>query len=177
LKEITLLRHFRVKDDCPKKYFSSTEIDRWVQRYDTFALDYHDIALPLVDKVYTSALSRAKRSAKYLDLDYEESALFNEVSAKAFVDTSLKLPKSLWLFLGRVYWTMGWVKRSESKAETYARASEAVEILLALKEERILVLSHGFFMIVLAKELQRRGFRGALDRYPKNGKLYTFSEK
>jgi broad specificity phosphatase PhoE len=177
LKEIILLRHFRVKDGCEKKLFSSSEIDAWVELYDRYDLDYHDISLPKVEKVYTSALSRAKRSAEYLGVSYEENPLFNEVSAKAFVDTSFKFPKFLWLFLGRVYWTMGWVKRSESKAETFARAHKAVEMLLAQKEKRILLVSHGFFMIVLAKELQKRGFEGHLDSTPKNGKLYTFSEK
>jgi len=174
LKEITLLRHFRVKDSCEKKLFSSIEIDAWVDLYDTYDLDYHDISLSYHDRVYTSALSRAKRTAEYLGLEYEENALLNEVSAKAFIDTKWRFPKMLWLMVGRIYWSMGIVKRSESKKETLERARDVVDIMIGSKEETIMIVSHGFFMLVLSKELRLRGFEGEMDKHPKNGKPYLF---
>ncbi len=176
MKEVILLRHFRVKDGCEKKLFSSSEIDAWVALYDRYDLDYHDILLPKVERVYTSALSRAKRSAEYLGLVYREDALFNEVEAKAFVETRWKFPKFLWLFFGRILWTLNLVKRSESKADTLARVKEAVETIMIDSSERIMIVSHGFFMILLVQELRKNGFEGEMDSHPKNGKLYTFQK-
>jgi len=150
------------------------EIDAWVDLYDRGDLDYHDVALQKVEKVYTSALFRANRTARYLGLEYEENALFNEVEAKAFVNTSWRFPKLLWLFAGRILWSAGWVKKSESKKETLVRAKEALSLIMKDKSNSIMIVSHGFFMIVLAKELQKYGFEGEMDIHPKNGKPYTF---
>ncbi len=168
------MRHFRVKDGCEKKLFSSAEIDAWVDLYDTYDLDYHDVDVPKVDKVYTSALSRAKRSAEYVGLTYRENAVFNEVEAKAFMDTTWRFPKFLWLLFGRVLWSFDLVKRSERKEETLARVEEAVRLIMIDSSERIMIVSHGFFMILLVRELRKNGFDGEMDKHPKNGKLYTF---
>lgn len=172
--ELILLRHFRVLDTCDKRVFNTKEIDLWVERYDTFDLAYHDIVLPDVDKVYTSALSRAKRSAEHLSAMYESTPLLNEVSAKAFFDTKWRFPKLLWLLVGRVYWSFGWVRRSESKKETFQRARTVVEMLGDEKHARIMIVSHGFFMRVLEQVLKEQGFVGEMDRHPKNGKPYYF---
>ena len=170
------MRHFRVKEECEKKLFSSVEIDAWVDLYDTYDLNYHDTALPKLDKVYTSALSRAKRSAEYLGLAYVEDAVFNEVEAKAFMDTTWRFPKFLWLLFGRILWSLNLVKRSERKEETLARAQEAVRLIMIDSSARIMIVSHGFFMILLVRELRKNGFEGEMDSHPKNGKLYSFQK-
>ena len=174
---IHLLRHFKVLDDSDKKYFSSKEIDAWVEAYDEAPLDYHDIDLPEVESVYTSALLRAKRSADFLALSYESKALFNEVETKAFLTTSWRFPKLLWLVVGRSLWMLDLVTKSESKTEAHRRAKEAVDFILTQPKGSIMIVTHGFFMLLLAKELKLRGFKGKMDRHPKNAKLYTFSEK
>ena len=174
MKQITLLRHFRVKDSCEKKLFSSAELDEWVDLYDTYDLDYNDVSFESSQKVYTSALSRAKRTADYLGLNYKEDAIFNEVSTKAFIKTSWRFPKFLWLATGKILWLFNLMKLSESKKEVLQRASDAADIMIDSKEETIMIVSHGFFMLVLARELKKRGFLGEIDKHPKNGKIYTF---
>ncbi len=176
MKKIYLLRHFRVLDISDKKVFNSKEIDIWVERYDTFDLDFHSVDLPQIDEVITSELERAKRSAQHLNLTYKSTNLLNEVSAKACIDTKLKFPKILWLIIGRVYWSLGLVKRSEKKEETLERAKKVVDIFLASDARNIMAVSHGFFMIVLVSELKKRGFEGNMDIHPKNGKLYSFAK-
>lgn len=175
MKKIYLLRHFKVIDGCDKRVFNSHEIDVWVDRYDTFDLDFFGVELPHIDEVFTSELSRAKRSAQYLNLTYKSTDLLNEVSAKAFIDTKFKFPKMLWLLIGRMYWSFGWVKRSEKREETYERAKEVVDLLLKSNSKSIMTISHGFFMHIIAKELKKRGFNGIIDNHPKNGKIYMFS--
>lgn len=142
--------------------------------YDTYELDYHDVSFASPDKVYTSALSRAKGTAEHLGLEYEENALLNEVSAKAFVDTKWRFPKMLWLAVGRIYWSSGKVKKSESKEETFQRARDVVDIMIGSGDASIMIVSHGFFMRVLAMELRERGFEGEMDSHPKNAKPYLF---
>ena len=174
MKQIILLRHFRVKDSYEKKLFSSAELDEWVDLYDTYDLDYHNVSFEPSQKVYTSALSRAKRTADYLGLNYKEDAIFNEVSTKAFIKTSWRFPKFLWLVIGKILWQFNLMKLSESKKEVLQRASAAADIIIDSKEETIMIVSHGFFMLVLVRELKKRGFLGKIDKHPQNGKIYTF---
>jgi broad specificity phosphatase PhoE len=170
------MRHFKVDDKCHKLVFNSKEIDIWVDKYDQFSLIVKDIELPYIDKVYTSDLDRAKRSAKHLKVDFESNQLFNEVSTKAFINTNLKFPKIIWLIAGRVLWSLGFIKKSESKKQTYKRAKEAIDFLLKSNHEYVMIISHGFFMRALADELKHRNFEGKIDKAPKNGKIYTFTK-
>lgn len=174
LKTIYLMRHFKVDDACEKKVFNSKEIDVWVDRYDEFPLITKNLILPKIDKTYTSELNRSKRSAQYLKLTYESNILFNEVSTKTFIDTNFRFPKILWLITGRVLWSMGAIKRSETKKQTYKRAKEAAKLLIESKKENTLVISHGFFMRILSEELKLRGFDGKMDKAPRNGVIYRF---
>ncbi len=169
------MRHFRVKDTCSKKLFSSSEIDAWVDLYDTYDLEACAVDLPEVEKVFISTLSRSERTATYLGMtEYEKSSLFNEVEAKAFVDTKYRFPKLGWLIAGRILWSLGLVKRSESKIRTHKRAKEAADSMIEAKESSIMIVSHGFFMLLLARQLQKRGFKGRISEHPKHGKIYTF---
>lgn len=148
-----------------------------MEAYDKAPLSYHDIELPRVEHVYTSALLRAQRSADYLGLSYQSDACFNEIETKAFFKTSWRFPKFLWLMVGRSLWMLDLVRKSESKKQAKRRAKEAVDLILSHPKSSIMIVTHGFFMLLMAQELQKRGFKGEMDRVPKNGKLYTFSEK
>lgn len=48
-----------------------------------------------------------------------------------------------------------------------------VEEILSQKNDTLIV-SHGALMIVIGKELQKRGFKGEKFKNPQNGKVYTF---
>jgi len=49
-----------------------------------------------------------------------------------------------------------------------------IDIMIASDAESIMIISHGFFMRILAQELRKRGFQGEMDSHPKNGKPYLF---
>lgn len=83
MQNIYLLRHFKVKDEMNEKV-DSNGFEKWVEDYDRFSLEKVDINIPLVDKVYVSSMNRAKNTANYLNLDYKETALIQEVEAKPF---------------------------------------------------------------------------------------------
>ena len=98
----------------------------------------------------------------------------DEVSTKAFIDTKIGLPIWFWLGVGRVLWVLDLVKKSESRSTSTLRAKKAAKFLIDLKEENVVVITHGFFMILLQRELKKLGFVGEFDSHPQNAKVYSF---
>ncbi|WP_144461932.1 histidine phosphatase family protein [Siminovitchia fortis] len=45
------------------------------------------------------------------------------------------------------------------------------------EEKNILIVSHGFFLYVLAKELEKQGYAGARKRRFENGRLYIYEKE
>jgi broad specificity phosphatase PhoE len=146
-----------------------------VELYDRCGLEFEDIDLPKIDKVYTSTLNRAKRSAEYLGFDYEECRLFNEVETRSFFSTSVRFPIFIWLSVGRVLWSLNLLE-SENRKDTLNRAKNGALFLDEVDSNRILVVTHGYYMRVLAKELEKRGYTGEIDKAPKNARLYCFKK-
>ena len=96
MQTIYLLRHFKVKD-TQLSNLNSQEFSSWVNNYDFYELEYKNIELPIIDKIYVSSQNRAIKTANYLKLDYEKSDLLIEVEAFPFVKTKLKFSKFFWL--------------------------------------------------------------------------------
>ncbi len=74
----------------------------------------------------------------------------------------VRLSPKTWGFLARVaWWFFGHTEGQESRAEAQARTADAVDRLVGLAEREgdVLVLAHGFFNTMLARELRRRGWR------------------
>lgn len=171
---IYFLRHFKVKDSS-KSWLNSDEFDNWVKDYDTFELEYSDIVLPKnIDKIYVSSQNRAIKSADFLNLDYEINDLLVEVPIKSFINTKFKLPKWLWLFLGRVAWFLNF-KQNETKKETNKRVEYFIQNLDMTGN--ILIISHGFFMMLLVKKLKKIGYTGNISTKMSNGKVYILENK
>lgn len=171
---IYFLRHFKVKDSS-KSWLNSDEFDNWVKDYDTFELEYSDIVLPKnIDKIYVSSQNRAIKSANFLNLDYEINDLLVEVPIKSFINTKFKLPKWLWLFVGRASWFLNF-KQNETKKETNKRVEYFIQNLDMTAN--ILIISHGFFMMLLVKKLKKIGYTGNISTKMSNGKVYILENK
>lgn len=171
---IYFLRHFKVNDSS-KNWLNSSEFDNWVKDYDTFELEYSDVFLPKnIDKIYVSSQNRAIKSADFLDLDYEINDLLVEVPIKSFINTKFKLPKWLWLFAGRVAWFFNF-KQIETKNETNKRVEDFTQNLDI--NRNILIISHGFFMMLLVKKLKKIGYNGNISSKMSNGKVYIIKNK
>jgi broad specificity phosphatase PhoE len=171
---IYLLRHFKVKD-ISKNRLNSQEFNDWVKDYDNFELEYIDIDIPKdIDDIYVSSQNRAIKTAEYLNLTYQTSELLAEVGVKAFIDTNLKLPKWLWLSVGRVLWYFDFTS-SENRSNTKSRINDFISQIDF--EKNTLIISHGFFMTFLIKKLKSLGFTGDIDVRVKNAKVYTLYAK
>jgi broad specificity phosphatase PhoE len=170
---IYFLRHFKVKDNS-KSWLNSEEFNQWVKSYDTFELEYNSVVLPKnIDKIYVSSQNRAIKSADFLNLNYKINDLLVEVPIKSFIYTRFKLPKWLWLFVGRLAWFFN-LKQLETKEETNERIENFIQNLDM--NSNILIISHGFFMILLLKKLKKIGYRGDIRRRIGNGKVYILEK-
>jgi broad specificity phosphatase PhoE len=171
---IHLIRHFKVKD-ISKNRLNSQEFNAWVKDYDNFELKYIDIDIPKdIGNIYVSSQNRAINTADHLNLTYKTSELLAEVGIKAFIDTSLKLPKWLWLSVGRVFWYFDFTS-SENRSDTKSRINDFISQIDF--EKNTLIISHGFFMTFLIKKLKSLGFTGDVDIRVKNAKVYTLHAK
>ena len=82
----------------------------------------------------------------------------------------------IWNITGRVQWFLNSNRQAESRKETEARASKFVELLNNDDCESV-VVTHGFYMHTLVKEMQKAGFRISKSmRNYKNGD-YVVAEK
>lgn len=167
---IYLLRHFKVKDSS-KKWLNSQEFNAWVKDYDNFDIEYIDIDIPKdIDNIYVSSQNRAVKTAKYLKLSYYESDLLVEVGVQAFVDTKCRFPTWFWLFMGRLLWYCN-LTPYENRDLTLKRVDKFLKNIDL--DKNILIITHGFFMKLLVKQLKKSGFDGTISINPKNGTIYN----
>lgn len=170
MKTIYILRHFKVKDTTKQK-LNSQEFSQWVEFYDNTPLEYKDVNLPKVNKVFASIQNRAIKTVEYLKLEFETTELLKEVEAVPFIDTQKKFSKNFWLVIDRILWFFNF-KKKENRVDTVKRVHEFLE---QVKDENsILVVSHGLFIKVLVYELEKLGYKGDKNFRAKNGKLYCF---
>lgn len=174
MQNIYFLRHFKVLDKEYKK-LNSQEFEKWVENYDNFLLEEKELILPKVKKVYVSSLNRAINTAKYLNLDFEETLLLKEVEAKAFINTNIKFSKTFWLIVSRFLWFFNFTKY-ETKKDTIKRAKTFIKSLKN-DDTDILIISHGLFLKVLEKEFKKIGFSSKLRLSVKNSIVYKLEKK
>ena len=174
MKTIYFLRHFKVKDNINVK-LNSRDFNNWVDMYDTFEQEYCNIDLPdNIDKIYSSTLNRAVKTTKHLTKNFELTKEIIEVEAYPFFNTKFKFSKKFWLFTGRLLWYFN-LTQKEKKSDTKRRVKEFIEKLQKENSDTVLLVSHGLFLKVFVKELQRYGFTGDVDLALKSGIIYKLS--
>ena len=179
---IGIIRHFKV--NYPKKFFmTSKQFKEWEENYNKSDVIEKDIELMGIkwDKCYASTLIRAIITAKYV---YKEDIVKTDLIRETIIDpifkSNFKLPYWFWAVSGRLAWYFNHKSQEENKTITREKARKFVDELQdnAKREdlENILVVTHGFFMYSLQKELKKRGFVGKLITSPKNGVLYLYKK-
>ena len=157
---ITLIRHAKVNYNF-KKYYRYFEFDKACKEYDNSPIcKGGNKTFPCATKaIYVSSLKRTHDTAKliFLDENYIENKLFDEVPLKSFSDLLLPMPTPMWFAIGRLQWFFGIGQQPESRQKTKDRARQAIDVLEKEKREVILIC-HGLFMRVLVRELKNRGY-------------------
>lgn len=185
--EISLIRHGRSK--CTEKdRITCNGFIEWVEKYDCHGVweenSYPPDTLGKMAKacvVITSDLKRSIESAKILNKNGKMISLplFRETELPAPYKNfwGIKLKPSLWAFLFRCLWFSGYSTRCESLSSAKQRAKEASNVLIeyAQKHESVVLVGHGFFNLLIAKELLRMGWQGKSKTGSKHWNCTTYS--
>ena len=175
--KIGLVRHFKVKQKIPKGFLIKYEaVLDWYQQYDNADIAYNTVDLRGINWqiCYASPMSRAHKTAQHIYKD--EIQLHDdlrEVSVLSLMNKNRSLPLIIWAIL---------IKRKtlsvNSITETVKeKLVDFIDNILLKEEKEILIVSHGFIMMLLQKELMARGFNGEKFNNPSNGKLYIFEKE
>ncbi|RYU93646.1 histidine phosphatase family protein [Emticicia agri] len=174
--KIGLVRHFKVKQQLPKGFLIGHDaLTDWYARYDEADIHYKNVDLRETnwEICYASPMSRAHNTARHI---YKGNILLlddlREISALNLMNTRYRLPLIVWAIL---------IKRKTLANNPVREAAEKklidfVEKLLSGQEKEVLIVSHGFIMMLLQQVLAARGFTGEKFNNPANGKVYVFEK-
>lgn len=174
---IGLVRHFKVH--CPhKRFMTSKEFRLWSEKYEHAKIIKNEVEMYGItwDICYSSDLPRAVTTARevYSGNIYFDK-LLREVDNAPFIHTErIKLPFFVWHICGR----LAWLFKSKSQPETIHGTKKRINQFLDKidwSKNNILIVSHGFMMFNLQRELHKRGFKGTKVRHVKNGVLYEYT--
>lgn len=174
--KIGLVRHFKVKHKHPKKLLlTSAELTQWFDGYREAEIEPKEVDLRAVTwgKCLSSPLKRAIETANAIfNGEIKQVDSLKELDLLPLMYKNIRLPLIVWAILIRM-------KSSSPNSITNKFGNQIhafVEELLLDNDKNVLVVSHGFVMMFLQKELLKRGFRGDNFKTPTNGKVYMFEK-
>jgi broad specificity phosphatase PhoE len=179
--KVGLIRHFEV--DCPipgiSKLMTPDQFRQWLQEYETSDIKYDNFEANMMrwDKCYSSDLPRALKTAQKI---YSGHIIATKELRELVIcpptDRNIKLPILLWLTLGRMAWMLSHKSQIESKLMFQERVKYILEEFILKDDQEVLIVSHGFLMMFLRKELLKLGFKGPNFRKADNAKVYIFEK-
>lgn len=174
---VGLARHFLIPHRLSEAV-DSEGFTKWIAWYDDVAASALAAASSngSWDLCYSSDLRRAHETATAIyEGPVERTEILREVPFGPAFRSNAKIPLYIWQTLARIGWYLGHTAQPESRANTRKRVAEFLDMVCARHpEQSVLVVSHGFLMQLLARELRRRGFRGSVPMRPRGGETYVF---
>jgi broad specificity phosphatase PhoE len=173
-----LARHFQIPHN-KVSLLDGEAFDRWSEWYDTTEVNAREVpkAGDGWEKCYCSDLPRAMFTANWLYRGpIETTPLLREVPYHGFLPRNLRFPLFMWTSMSRVGWFFDRNSQEENRTQTMKRIAAFLELLESRhrKGQRILIVSHGFLMQYMEKELVKKGFRGQVPVRPRGGIIYPF---
>ncbi|MDL4843021.1 histidine phosphatase family protein [Aquibacillus rhizosphaerae] len=169
--EISLIRHGKSSYIINDR-MTILEFARWIEKYDYHGVleekTYPEVTMEKIagaNLVITSDLTRSIESAEILNPLSEVVCLplFREAELPIPTVQNLrfKLRPSSWAFLLRLLWLNGYSGQKESLNGAKQRAKKAAEELVyyAKTHQTIALVGHGFFNVMIAKELKKMGWK------------------
>ena len=158
--KVIIFRHGEVAFRWNAEY-SSAEFDAACSAYDKAPLKDAEHRAPETEcrHIYISNLPRTRETALKLFPDGEltETALIDEVPLRSSFNTAKKKTLRFWFVSGRLQWALNARRQPEGRRQTRQRAREFARMLCREGADCI-VITHGFFMNTLLKEMQKAGF-------------------
>lgn len=184
--EISLIRHGKstLTDYNP---INLNDFMEWIKNYDNEGvLEEEMYPISTIEKVDTASIvitSDLKRAIDSADLLISQKklvitdSLYREAALPSLKGIGLKLRPSVWLVLLRCLWLIGYSNRCESFKEAKRRAKRASSQLIdyATTHHSVILVGHGIFNRLLAKELEKRGWKTKERASSKHWSCTTFS--
>ena len=185
--EISLIRHG--KSMCTKtSSISSKEFGNWVEKYDYSGV-FEENAYPTVTlkKITTANIVIASDLKRSIDSANLLNPKIEAISEPLFRETELPIPStnlwglklnsSIWALIFRCLWFSGYSRGCESLSSAKNRANKASELLVKHAQEHtsVVLVGHGFFNMLIAKELKKMGWKGKRKTSSKNWSCTTYS--
>lgn len=167
--EISLIRHGKSKHR-DKQLVTGKEFEMWVKQYDSSSV-FEELEYPphTIDKlvtakmVVTSDLVRSIDSAQLLrpSVITKKDKLFRETELP-IPSLNFKLTPGTWAVILRLLWLCGYSNDCESYHDAKRRAATAAQHLINYAKEygSVTLVGHGFFNLLIAKQLRRKGWQG-----------------
>ena len=159
--KVVIIRHGEV-DFRWNKRCSSNVFDSDCREYDSASIKEKTYRIPQMEyqRIYISELSRSLDTARILfqDRDYIASELINEVPLRSSFDTKKRMPLWFWNLSGRLQWFLNNSRQAEGRNKTRERARQFIT-LVCNENVDCAVITHGFFMHTLLREMKKAGFK------------------
>ena len=166
--EIFLIRHAPVDMEKPL-FCSSSKAAELLHAYNELPISDFDpkpVRELLDDKesiIYTSTLPRAIETACILFPEADTihaTSLFNEYDLSMISIPLVPLPYTVWTTLSRIFWLTSINNKGENRLKAYLRMEKATDELvkLAVENNRVVLISHGYLISEMRRELKRRGW-------------------
>lgn len=185
--EISLIRHGKsqlIENDR----IAFADFKKWVEKYD-FNGVFEESVYPVgtIEKVtaaklvITSDLKRSVVSAKLLNSKTKtiSDSLFRETELPASprILLNIKLKPNTWAVILRLLWFSGYSNQCESLSQARLRAKKAAQQLIdhANEHKSIVLVGHGFFNMLITKELKKMGWEGRTRTGAKHWNCTTYS--
>ena len=185
--EISLIRHGKSKFS-ENKLITCKEFKHWVEKYDyNGVFEENSYPSETLEKIATanivlaSDLKRSIESAKLLNpkLKAVSVPLFRETELPTPLTMlwGLKLNPRVWAVMLRCLWFSGYSSGCESFSHAKDRAEKASKLLVKYAKEHntVVLVGHGFFNMLIAKELQKIGWKGKRKTASKHWVCTTYS--
>lgn len=180
--KVGLVRHFPVAMGLPGskvKLITPKEINQWLDDYDASDIIAGEVDLgsTLWEKCFCSSATRAVKTAeKIYPGQITVMGELREIRLYPFFSRNIKLPFFMWFLLVRLAWLISHKSQLESKDDLDKRINLVLDEVIAGPEENVLIVGHAALMMLMRKELLRRGFSGPDFYQPANAKLYVFEK-
>lgn len=170
--EISLIRHGKSLLTENEK-LTCLDFKKWVEKYDSYGVFEEQIYPPeTIGKitnakmVVSSDLRRSIESAKLLNNQIKiiPNPLFREKELPTFSKKlwNIKMRPNQWAVILTLLWICGFTNDCESYKFAKLRAKKASQQLIeyAEKYHSVVLVGHGFFNMLIAKELRKKGWKG-----------------
>lgn len=176
---IFLVRHYKPQV-TRAGFYNHSRAAQFIRDYDAAGIEAiinKPTGLPYeeVEKVYCSALPRAKQTALAIfgpDITLIENKLFNECERKILSLPLLRFPLKAWLAGARILWFLGLNSQGiETYKQARSRARQCASTLAqyAAEEKKTVLVAHGMLNLFIRRYLKKAGWQEV--RHDGNGFL------